>query len=187
MAASKKVRTFKRLVFARVDVHAARSAAEHLLANFDLLHLNWGYRAVETGIVVSYSRPFGENDDLGRLPHRFRKFDDADAQIVHDAILRARNIQEAHNNLRQRGSLVRAPFNADDAVSVSILIEADGRTFWEVHPPSLERGDVERMIRLFQIQEARLRDEIQIVFHALLEQHSAVPGQYRLGIDFPSS
>jgi hypothetical protein len=186
MTALKNIKTFRRLVFARTDVHTARSAAEHLLENFDLLHRNWAYRAIETGIVVSYSRPFGENEHLGSLPHRFRVFDDSDAQIVHDGILRARDIQEAHNNLRLRGSLVRAPFSSDDAVNVSIFIQTDGRKFWEVRPPSLDRADIARMIRLFRIQESRLQREIQVLFNALLQAHSGEPGEYRLGFDFPS-
>jgi len=186
MKSSKKVKNFKRLVFARADVHAARSAAQHLFDNFEALHRDWAYRAIETGIIVSYSRPFGENENLGSLPHQFRAFDDADAQIVHDGMLRARDIQEAHNNLRRRGSLVRAPFSAEEAVSVSILIAADGRTFWEIRLPSLDRSDIERMIRLFQIQENRLWREIQSVFDALLQEHSGEAGEFRLGIDFPA-
>jgi hypothetical protein len=182
----KRIKRFKQLVFAKTDVHAAKSAAQHLLDNFDLLHRDWAYRAIETGIIISYSRPFGENQNLGSLPNQFRLFDDRDAQIVHDGILRARDIQEAHNNLRTRGSLVRAPFSPEEAVSVSILITPDGRTFWEVRPPPLDLSDVKRMIRLFTIQEHRLRKEIQSVFEALLREHSGGPGDYRLGVDFPA-
>lgn len=183
---SKKIKTFRRLVWAKTDVLAARSAAECLLHDFDALHQDWAYRAIETGIIVSYSRPFGENENLGSLPHQFRTFDDADAQIVHDGILRARDIQEAHNNLRRRGSLVQAPFTAEEAINVCIQITDEGRTFWEVRPPSLARTEVDRMIRLFRLQEARLEKETQLVFNALLQEHSGEPGTYRLGVDFPA-
>jgi hypothetical protein len=182
---SKKVKAFKRLVWAKTDITAARDLAEILLVSFQILHENLAYRAIETGIVVSYARPFGDNDNLGTLPNAFRQFDDAGVQSVHDGILRARDIQEAHNNLRERGSLIRAPFTAEEALNVEIEIREDGRTFWEVRPPSLALGQIERMLKLFRIQEARLEKEIQSLFALLLQEHPKAVGTYRLGVDFP--
>ncbi|PYI92198.1 MAG: hypothetical protein DME97_10695 [Verrucomicrobia bacterium] len=182
---SKKMKAFKRLVWAKADIAAARDLTEILLTNLKILHENLAYRAIETGIVVSYARPFGENDNLGTLPNEFRQFDDAGAQIAHDGILRARDIQEAHNNLRERGSLIQAPFTAEEAINVEVEIKEDGRTFWEVRPPSLAVGQIERMLKLFRIQEDRLEKEIQSSFALLLREHPKMPGIYKLGVDFP--
>jgi hypothetical protein len=69
---SKEVKTFTRLACASIDFSAAREAAETLIANYQDWQHGDAIRAVTTGIIVAYARPFGENDGLGALPKSFR-------------------------------------------------------------------------------------------------------------------
>ena len=67
----KEAKMLKRLYWAQGDIQAARELCEHVLENTKTLEPGWKWRAMESGIVVSYARPFGENEGLGRVPRRF--------------------------------------------------------------------------------------------------------------------
>ena len=56
------------------------------------------YEALVAGILVLYSRPFGENNGLGCLPRKFGRFRDPSLQNTHETILMARNHFVAHSD-----------------------------------------------------------------------------------------
>jgi hypothetical protein len=119
----KKVSLFKKLVCASIDFSAAREATELLIANYERWEDGDASRAIETGIVVSYARPFGENRGLGSLPRLFQTIDDADAQMVHSRVLDARNVLEAHNNLLERGRLISSRDVGDDPLNIQVDVQ----------------------------------------------------------------
>ncbi len=181
----KKVTAIKRLIWAKLDVRSALELAEHLHANYDELQKGWAFRAIQTGIVVSYSRPFGENENLGTLSSTFRNFDDPGTQHVHDGILRARDILEAHTNFRELPSFVKsASGNPADSLQVEIEIDTAGLIFWSIAPPFLEKDHIGHVIHVCQIQEKRLDVALQVALKAMAGPGPRKPGVYHLGVDF---
>lgn len=179
------VKAFKRLVSAKHDFAAALEAAEWLRSNYQALHEGIAYRAIETGIVVSYARPFGSNNGLGPLPKNFQVVEDNDAQHVHDRLLFARNTQEAHNDILRRGRLITSADRVSDPLNIRIEITNDGRTFWDLATPALAIRELDRLIRMIRIQDERLKTAVAQSFNKMLKEKARCPGLYTLGIDFP--
>src|ERR1017187_1982309 len=189
-SSSSGVKVFKRLVSAKHDFAAALGAAQWLRSNYQVLHEGMAYRAIETGIVVSYARPFGSNNGLGSLPKDFQIFDDRDAQHVHDRLLFARNTQEAHNDILRRGSLITSSprtsgARLSDPLDIRIEITEDGHTFWDLATPALATRELDRLIRMIGIQSDRVKNAIALSFDKMLKEKPRHPGTYTLGIDFP--
>jgi hypothetical protein len=86
-----------RLASAVTDIHAARETA--LLADANVRDLSSRlWRPLHDAIVVSYARPFTQNNVHGSLPKRFATFDDRLRQRLHDDILELRDRQVAHSD-----------------------------------------------------------------------------------------
>src|SRR5437588_8016768 len=109
----------------------------------------WKWRAMETGIVVSYARPFGENEGLGALPNRFQIFQsDTDFARVHSLLLHARDVVAAHNNLLERKSILASNVPEGEAERISIIVEANGQSWWTVPVPTLPADNIRRVVDL---------------------------------------
>jgi hypothetical protein len=182
---SRQIKAFRRLLWAMADIGAARQATDLLIRNFNAFHEGFTARALETGTIVSYARPFGENDGLGSLPQEFRMFDKAELQTYHDRILRSRDVLAAHNNLQETPSLVNPLIPRDTVSKVGIEIERNFQTAWRINPPFLSPNVLAGMIKLFLFQEERIDRAIQTRFRAFLDRHHHAPGRYTLGEDFP--
>ena len=130
MRARKEVKAVKRLIWAKVDVQSARELAEKLIKDYEEVSKRWGFRAIQSGIVVSYARPFGENHGLGTLPQKFREFAEPRLQLVHDNILRTRDVLDAHNNLLELKSVLAPSVSPGEEQQVTIEIHDNGQIGW---------------------------------------------------------
>ena len=182
---TKETTALKRLFWAQGDIQAARELCEHALqneANMD----GWKWRAMETGIVVSYARPFGENDGLGALPARFHLFpSETDLAAVHALLLQGRDVVAAHNNLLERRSVLASNVSESESARVSIIIETDGQVWWTLPIPSLPADNIRRIVELCRFQEDRIRRESDARLIAITKSDRYEAGTYQLGADFP--
>jgi hypothetical protein len=182
---SQPVKALKRLLCAYHDFEAASAATELLISNREKWEDSIARRAIETGIVVTYARPFGENHGLGALPSEFRVIDDPDAQRVHERLLLARNALEAHNDMLERGGLIAGHVRGDDPLNVRITVLDDGHTFWDINTASLDLFQLRRLLRLLIIQQKRVEDAAHSALKKMFDQSPRAPGEYSLGVDFP--
>lgn len=181
---ARKIKTIKRLIWASLDFAAARDLAQLVVERPDDRSNSWATRAIETGIIISYARPFGDNVGLGTLPDKFRKFDgDPGAQIMHDGILRSRDIMEAHTNLLERHSIMGN--QQDDVTAIEITVNARGSISWSVMPPHLPEEYFGYFVQLIELQLARVEQEILALGDGLVAEFHRKPGLYHLGVDFP--
>lgn len=182
---TKEVKRLKRLFWAQGDIRAARELCEHALqneANMD----GWKWRAMETGIVVSYARPFGENVGLGALPARFHSFPpQSDLAAVHVLLLQGRDVVAAHNNLLERKSVLATNVPEAEAAKIGIMIESSGQSWWTVPVPTLPSHNIRRIIELCRFQEERIRRESDELLVAITKDGQYEAGKYELGVDFP--
>ncbi len=182
---SKPIKALKRLLCAYHDFEAASAATNLLISNREKWEDSVARRAIETGIVVSYARPFGENHGLGTLPKHFRVIDDLDAQRVHDRVLLARNALEAHNDMLERGGLIAGHVRGDDPLNVKITVVDDGHTFWDINTASLDLFQLKRLLRMIGIQQKRVEAAAHSALKKMFDQSPRAPGEYSLGVDFP--
>lgn len=182
---SKKVSLFKKLVCAQIDFSAAREATELLVTNYKTWEHGDASRAIETGVIVSYARPFGENHGLGSLPKSYREIDDADAQMVHNRVLDARDVLEAHNNLLERGRLSSSRHVGNDPLNIQVEVRRDGSAFWDAATPALRLPELNRLLRMLCIQEQRVRTAADSMRKAWLDENPYLAGSYTLEKDFP--
>ncbi len=141
--------------------------------------------AVQTGIIISYARPFGNNIGLGSLPAKFHSIGDPDAQRVHDRTLVARNTLEAHTNLLERGGLIAGHVPGDDTLNIRITVDGDGQIFWDINTASLGASELKRLLRLIVMQQERVKVAADALLLEMWGERSGPPGEYRLGVDFP--
>jgi hypothetical protein len=181
----KKVSLFKKLVCASADFSAAREATELLIANYENWEHGEAIRAIATGIIIAYARPFGRNDGLGPLPKTYRTIDHVDAQIVHNRVLDARDVLEAHNDILKRGRLIASRDVGNDPLNIQIEIRGDGSAFWDVAIPSLRLPEFRRLLRMLCIQETRVREDANSVLSDLLKKNPRSDGRYTLEKNFP--
>jgi len=179
----KQTKALKRLFWAQGDIQAARELCDHILAGS--IEPGWKWRAVESGIVVSYARPFGENKGLGRLSSRFECFHDPKLATVHKMLLHTRDVVVAHNNLLERKSVLADNVSEDEAARVTIMIESNGQNWWTLPVPHLQAGNIRRIAELCRFQEERIRRESDAILIELARTHPHEPGTYQLGADFP--
>lgn len=86
-----------RVVLARLSVANAKAACDYVLKQVS--NMDRGTRHVLiTGIIITYARPFGDNNGVGCLPKKFSKFDDPHLQTTHEMILFSRKKLFAHSD-----------------------------------------------------------------------------------------
>jgi hypothetical protein len=163
-----------------MDFTAAREATELLIQNYTQWDDGNAIRALTTGIVISYARPFGENHGLGSLPGNFRIIPDPDAQRVHDRVLDARDILEAHNNLEERGRLVSSRDATKDPLDIEIHVHNDGTMSWSAATPALRLPEYQRLLKLIRIQEQRASEASASALKDLLRNSDPLVGTYNL-------
>jgi hypothetical protein len=182
---NRTLRKLKRLFWAEADIRSARELCQYLLKNLPELESGYIRRAIEDGIIISYARPFCENEGLGSLPQQFREFADARTQSFHERLLSSRDFIAAHNNLRERGSLLSAEASQVQPDKIMIEVQADGQTYWEIKAPNLEEIVLNQVCDLCRLQEQRLNDESCRALLEITVGSSYKPGCYTLGENFP--
>ena len=118
------------------------------------------------------------------MPKSFRTIDDKDAQAVHDRVLLARNILEAHNNVVQRGSLISSRTCGNDPLNIQIEVLGDGQTFWDLAVPMLRQPELDRLLQMLRIQHKRVESALDSALRSILEEFPKSPGKYLLATDF---
>lgn len=88
-------RSFNRLVFAAQDMAECRAAIDFLLERNDVS--GDVRRALETGAVVAYARPWGSRSTIGALGDHWLPRDPKQ-RTLHDALIKDRNKVYAHTD-----------------------------------------------------------------------------------------
>jgi hypothetical protein len=88
-------RSFNRLVFAVQDMAECRGAIDFLLASYEVP--GDARRALETGAVVAYARPWGKSNSIGALGAHWLPAD-PEQRALHDALIRDRHTLYAHTD-----------------------------------------------------------------------------------------
>lgn len=185
MNVKRYIKELKRLFWAEADIRAARQLCEQALEN-EAYNDGWIWRAMESGIVVSYARPFGANVGLGTLPSRFELFPpETDFAKVHALLLSGRNLVAAHNNLLERKSVLASNVPAGEAERISITIEPNGQLWWTLPIPTLPADNIRRIVDLCRFQEERIRRESHALLIEITKSGKYEAGTYQLGVDFP--
>jgi hypothetical protein len=182
---SRTLRKLRRLFHAEADIRSARELAQHLLANIATLEKSYARRAMQDGIVISYARPFGENEGLGSLPQEFREFERTETKRFHDRLLSARDLVAAHNNILDRGFLLAPEAIAAQPDKIKIYVHEDSQTEWEVQTPSLDVSVLKQIRELCLVQESRINAAACNILVELAKCRSYEPGEYVLGENFP--
>jgi hypothetical protein len=102
-----KLRKLARLQLARADIDLARRLSEAALAA-DLDKREPAATAYFYAVVVTYGRPFKNNESVGALERSWNKFADPQLQVHHEHFLTQRDQAVAHSELRWH-PLVLAP------------------------------------------------------------------------------
>jgi hypothetical protein len=182
---NKTLRKLRRLLHAEADIHSARELAEHLLANFATLEKSHARRAMQDGIAISYARPFGDNKGLGSLPQQFREFDHAKTKAFHERMLSARDLVAAHNNILDRDFLLSPVAIEARPHKITIEVQPDRQTEWEIQIPSLDPSILKEIRDLCFLQERRINAEACEILADLAKGRSYDRGCYVLGETFP--
>ena len=105
---SRKKKLFQKLVLAHSDIHSAYETCELFLEkvaagerseNTVKVGLNNPlYLPLLEAIIISYARPFTDNDGLGVLPKQWSSFEDKNLAEAHRFILQYRNELVAHSD-----------------------------------------------------------------------------------------
>lgn len=135
-------RQLHQLIVARSDVTSAWRMVELLLKResgdgYDLIG-NELYPAFFYATVISYARPFTDNQEIGALPKRWSKFPRQDLRDTHKLLLETRNTVVAHSDpIGYRIDIVPSGYQAfptmEPSNSISLHIAKDyfGRSYFE--------------------------------------------------------
>lgn len=142
------------------------------------------------GIVISYTRPFGQNDGLSRISPDFEKFPKADQEALHQYLIDARNQIYAHKDLLNHGKRLRAGMGPEDVKRVKIIVLPDGRTAWELQQVKVPDEYFKSVATLARFQAERMnRASSEILSSIVIEAQKVrgphAPGNYYLGENFP--
>jgi hypothetical protein len=88
-------RSFHRLLFAAQDMVECRAAIDFLHSRYDVPGHVW--RALETGAVVAYARPWGHRNTIGALDDHWLPSDPKQLAL-HNALIRDRHRLYAHTD-----------------------------------------------------------------------------------------
>lgn len=109
---SRKKRLFQKLVLAQSDIHSAyeicKLFGERVASGArpeDTVRVGLNnplYLPLLQAIVISYARPFIENDGLGVLPKQWSTFENKEFKEAHEFILKYRNELVAHSDTSVR-------------------------------------------------------------------------------------
>jgi hypothetical protein len=88
-------RSFNRLLFAAQDMAECRGAIDFLLSSYDIP--GDVRRALETGAVVAYARPWGKSNTIGALDDHWLP-QDTKQRALHQAVIHDRHKVYAHTD-----------------------------------------------------------------------------------------
>lgn len=176
----KSVNALKRLCWAEGDIRAARELCQWMV-NSPEKKTALLKRALDAGVIITYARPFGENNGLGALPVEFGKFRNSGLQKFHRRMIQARNCVAGHNDRINLNSMLSPSTPQEDPEEIQIEISANGKSAWMVTSPYLSTPVLRRIVELCLVQEGRLHKESSSIVAAASYNH----GTFTLGVDFP--
>lgn len=177
------VKLLKGLFWAEWHMKEARALCVHVVSLgevSDELH-----HALFTGIVVSYARPFRENQGLAALGAKFRKFPTKAALVLHEGILEARDLRYAHNDRVTIPTRLSADVDQSVLDNVGIRILPSGRASWNVARAGFSSEQAHDIGALCEYQITRIHNESATMLQAFSKHRAYEPGIYTLGVDFP--
>lgn len=163
---SKQKKLFQKLALAHFDIHSAYQTCELFLEKVaagmqsnktvQVGMENPLYLPLLEAMVISYSRPFTNNDGLGVLPKQWSEFKDKDLKEAHRFILQYRNDLVAHSDHTVRKIQIFSPKVNFGPMRKDQKMEGPGfaiSTFW------IPLRRVEIFHGLFAFQGKRMIDE----------------------------
>src|SRR5436309_375839 len=87
------------LMWAEIHMKEARDTAMLLLDLRGQLSEQVTF-CIQAGILTSYTRSFGANTGMSKLPSNFGKFDDPRMQKFHDYLIKTRDTFYAHKDFK---------------------------------------------------------------------------------------
>jgi hypothetical protein len=147
--AGERLDQIRRLVIAESDMRQVEAAADYLA--FASMNAD-AARVLETGLVVTYARPFGERQGIGTLDRDEWAPKDEAMRKLHFALLKLRNKLYAHSD--------RTEFR--DAVDVWALTGIGGGKYAESHAP-MSPDALPRIARLARDQRHAIRDARELL------------------------
>jgi hypothetical protein len=177
----KSINDLKRLSWAEGDIHAARELSEYMLGQPPEENTDYRRRSLEAGIIITYARPFGENNGLGALPKKFSQFDDSNLEKFHEKMICARNCIAGHNDRINLHLFLSEATRKEDPEKIQIEIFPDGKSEWIMKSPYLSASVLKGVVNLCRVQEERLHKESC----SIIAGKSYEARIFTLGIDFP--
>ena len=175
-------RQLYQLIVARSDLTSAWKMVELLLKRepgdgYDLIG-NELYPAFFYAIVVSYARPFTDNEEIGALPKRWSRFPRADLRQTHDLLIETRNTVVAHSDPIGHSIEIVPPgyqtfptMAPSDSISLHIAKDYFGRSYFEsIH-------------RLCHYQLVEMNKAIDVLLEKLYEGMELPQRPFKLRID----
>jgi hypothetical protein len=187
---SRKKKLFQKLVLAQSDVHSGFKACELFMEKIGLPEIanrketagmsNPLYLPLLDAIIISYSRPFTDNDGLGVLQKKWSQFDNQQFAEAHKYILRYRNELVAQTDQDVRKIQIVPP-------NVCVVPTSNGsRTIglgFRVHSYWVAMRQIPVMGQLAAYQATRLWDEVNKLFDELYEGMDLPNKEFYLRID----
>jgi hypothetical protein len=177
------VKMLKALFWAEWHMREAHAACVHLSTlgktSPELRH------SIFTGIVVSYARPFGENNGLSAIGAKFSKFPSKAARLLHGAILEARDLLYAHNDRQTIPKYLAAATSPARQNDVGIHIKPNGNASWNVARSGFDFSQAHEIGALSEFQIDRIHAASTRMLQRFSRGNAYRPGDYTLGVDFP--
>ena len=187
---SEKKKLFHKLVLAQSDMHSAYKTCELFMEKVWQLEIakpreiagfqNPLYFPLLQALVISYARPFIDNDGLGVLPKKWSKFDDLKFSEAHKLNLKYRNELVAHNDQHIRKVQI-VPQNAN-YVPMPKGKKMFGHGF-AIRTYGIDLQQMQIIYRLSSFQAKRLLDEVIKLFDELYKGMDLPNKQFDLRID----
>jgi hypothetical protein len=177
------INKLKALYWAEIHMREAlQTCGQLLVLNSDSQELR---QCIYTGIVISYSRSFGENNGLSAMDSKFCSFPYPQQKRLHDRLLHARNTIYAHRDLVNGGEYLSTDLQKEDFQSIEIHIAESGLFRWHVKRPGLREADLQDIAALCKFQIERINHASTKMLGHLCSEKSYPPGTYVLGDTFP--
>jgi hypothetical protein len=175
MKMTKKLRA---LFWAEIHMREAHQGCQHLASLRDIsLELR---DCIYAGIVVSYSRSFGANNGLSAIDSKFEQFTAPKLQVLHEAMLEARNTIYAHMDLLKVTKRLSAGMPKTEIKKIVVHLGPDGRGHWTVQRPTMPVDRLADISQLCLFQADRIHRESTAMLSRLFHEKSLAPGEHLL-------
>jgi hypothetical protein len=177
------VEKLRALFWAEIHMRQALYGCRHMLALRDVsTELK---DCVLTGIVVTYARSFGENQGLSAIGSEFRNFTDRRLQVLHEALLQARDAIYAHRDMLNLGVRLSMDLSREEVQKIGIHISPKGEARWTVKGPGLPPDRLHDIEHLCDFQMKRFHEASTKMLQHFCKDKVFIPGDYILGETFP--